>query len=103
MEKRTISVNKNWCVKSTITEREEHLFYRAIRTHVGTIYTPMACSSKINAKNSVTFYVVATCSYVTIPKVTQYVTVQFDVVDGKIQEPSVSIIGPEKVEFCLDI
>lgn len=101
MEQRNIQAKKNWQVKSTISDREEHLFYRAVRTIVGAKYTPLACSSKIQAENRVTFYVLATCEYVTDPAVMQYVTVQYDVVDGLLQTPEVKVVGPEAVEFKL--
>lgn len=103
MEQRTIKVKKNWQVKDFISEREEHLFYRSIRTIVGAKYTPMACSSKINSENSVTFYVIATCEYITEPRVMQFVSVQYDVVDGLLQTPEIKVIGPEAVEFKLEI
>lgn len=101
MSQKEIKVMKNWQVKSYVTDREEHLFYRAVRTIVGARYTPIACSSKINSEKSVTFYVLACCDYVTDPVVTQYVSVQYDVVEGILQEPSVKVIGPEDVEFKL--
>jgi hypothetical protein len=41
------------------------------------------------------------CEYITDPIVMQYVTVQYDVLDGIIQEPVIKIIGPEEVEFKL--
>lgn len=105
MEKRNVEVSKNWQVKSTISNREEHLFYRAIRTRIGIIFTPLACASKINAPNSVTFYYLAMSEYVTVePRKRQYVTVQFDVVDGIIQTEKIieGLIGPEQVEFTLN-
>ena len=101
MEQRSIQVRKNWRVKATISNREEHLFYRAVRTLVGQKYTPLACSSKINSKNSVTFFVMAYCEYITDPAVMQYVSVQYDVVDGVLQAPAINVIGPEAVEFKL--
>ena len=101
MEQRTIQVKKNWQVKSTISDREEHLFYRAVRTRIGAKYTPLCCSSKILAENRVTFFVLATCEYITENPVMQYVTVQYDVLDGHLQEPHIKVIGPEEVEFKL--
>ncbi len=101
MEQRTVQVRKNWRGKATISNREEHLFYRAVRTLVGQKYTPIACASKINSKNSVTFFVLAYCEYITDPVVMQYATVQYDVVDGALQTPSIKVIGPEAVEFKL--
>ncbi len=101
MDQRSVQVKKNWQVKATISNREEHLFYRAVRTFVGQKYTPIACASKINAKNSVTFFVLAYCEYITDPVVMQYVTVQYDVVDGALQAPAINVIGPEAVEFKL--
>lgn len=101
MEQRTIQAKKNWQVKSTISPREEHLFYRAVRTKIGAKYRPLACSSKIQAPNLVTFFVLAMCEYITDPVVMQYVTVQYDVLDGVIQEPAIKIVGPEDVEFKL--
>ena len=101
MEQRSIQVKKNWRVKATISNREEHLFYRAVRTFVGRKYTPIACASKINSKNSVTFFVMAYCEYITDPAVMQYVSVQYDVVDGVLQTPSFTVVGPEAVEFKL--
>lgn len=101
MEKRSLKVAKHWMVKGTITAREEHLFYRAVRTKVGAKYTPIASSSKINSEDSVTFFVVATCEYITEPTVTQYVTVQYDVVKGLLQEAKITVVGPEAVEFEL--
>lgn len=101
MSQKDIQVKKNWQVKSDISEREEHLFYRAMRTHAGAKYTPMACSSKVNSVNSVSFNVLATCEYVTDPVVKQYVNIQYEVKDGIVQKPEVSVIGPEKVDFKL--
>ena len=61
----------------------------------------MCCSSKINSDKSVIFYVLAICEYINDPVVTQYVSVQYDVLDGSIQKPTISVIGPEAIEFKL--
>jgi len=101
MEHREISVKKNWQVKACISDREEHLFYRAVRTKVGAKYTPLCCSSKILANNRVSFFILAVCEYITDPVVMQYVTVQYDVLDGTLQEPTIKVVGPEEVDFKL--
>jgi hypothetical protein len=102
MEKRNVKANTNWQVKSCVAPREEHLFYRAVRTKVGRRFTPLAASSKITSSNNVKFFFLATCEYFTDHPVMQFVSVEFNVLDGVIQETAVNLIGPEQVEFVLE-
>ena len=103
MEVRTMKVHTNWRVRTSVEPREEKLFYDVLGTFVGAMYTPLCCASKITGCDEVEFFFIAVCEFVTMPPVKQYVSVSFKVIHGSPEKPIIETIGPEKVNFELEL